>query len=628
MRALSPSSLKSTAAPSGIKTRLSICAALCLVPPTIISARLFFLQTIRHDELYAKASSEFTDTTQKLKVRGKILDRNGAVLAQSLPTYFCSVMKNEVKQESRAQAVLAEELKLDLGELRKKWAAAKKYLKIKADIEPEEYSRLTARLEKEKLTEGIRLDQAYSRYYPYANMARDILGDVDNENRGKSGLEMVFEEKLTGELPNSRVIKERGGVVIDAGEDGPPQPSHLPSDITLTLDSRIQNIAESALEKAIADTKAAGGFALVQDPYTGDILASVSRPLMPGSAQGFQWTYEPGSTFKLITLSSALESRVIGLTDSFDCENGQWNYFDKPINDDEKEGVLTVPEILIKSSNIGSAKIALKLGIEKFYSYIGAYGFGTRTTICFPGESRGLVRPLAASKSLDLAINAFGYGIAVTGVQLVGAYSALANGGLLMEPRLVTKVTAADGTVQEERRPSPVRRVLSKQTADTVREMLQRVVTEGTGLKAQIRGYSVAGKTGTAKKIELNGKYSKDKFVASFCGFVPASKPKYTILVAVSEPRTVIYGGQVAAPAFAQIAKNLLSVDAVSPDIAMETAEAAKPEQKNVPATAKSVPLKDRNATLPAPQKPQQPRAAAPAASKKPVLAYAGGKSK
>lgn len=628
MRAISHPSSKSTSAPPGIKTRLSVCAALCLIPPGLICARLFFLQTIRHDELYAKASSEFTDTTQKLKVRGTITDRNGAVLAQSLPTYFCSVMKNEVKKTDRVQAVLAQELKLDEGELRKKWAAAKKYLKIKSDIGPEEFSSLSARLEKEKLTEGIRLDQSYSRYYPCAGMARDILGDVDGENRGKSGLELVFDEKLTGELPTARVIKERGGIVIDADEGQAAEPARLPSTITLTLDSRIQHIAESALEKTIADTRAAGGFALVQDPYTGDILASVSRPLVPGSAQGFQWTYEPGSTFKLITITSALESRVISLSDSFDCENGQWNYFAKPINDDEKEGVLTVPEILIKSSNIGSAKIALKLGIDKFYSYIGAYGFGARTTISFPGESKGLVRPLASTKPLDLAINAFGYGIAVTGVQLVGAYSALANGGLLMEPRLVSKITAADGTVQEERRPAQIRRVLTKQTADTVREILQRVVTEGTGLKAQIRGYSVAGKTGTAKKIELNGKYSKDKFVASFCGFVPASKPKYTILVAVSEPRTVIYGGLVAAPAFAQIAKNLLSVGAVSPDIALDAP--AETDRKDPPKTTasaqKTAPPQDRTKLL-APQK-QQSHAAAPAASKTTILAYAEGERK
>ncbi|NLO91790.1 MAG: penicillin-binding protein 2 [Elusimicrobia bacterium] len=590
-------------APLNIKTRLAVCAGVCLLAPAVILSRLFFLQTIRHDELSAKASSEFIGTTQKLKVRGKISDRNGAVLAQSLPTYFCSAMKNEVKKTDALLAVLSKELELEPSALRKKWESAKKYVAVKTDLDPETFARLRQRLEKEKLADGVRLDSSYSRYYPNENMARDLLGDVDKESRGKSGLELVLNDSLSGELPRARVLKDRSGGVIENQEV--QTPADEPADVTLTLDSRVQHIAESALDKAISDTRAAGGFALVQDPYTGDILASASRPSQPGQAQPFQWTYEPGSTFKLITISSALESRIISPEDKFDCENGQWNFFSKPINDDEKEGVLTVSEILVRSSNIGSAKIALKLGMDKFYSYVRSYGFGSRTTISFPGESKGLLKQQAGAKPLDLAINAFGYGVAVTGVQLAGAYSALANGGQLMEPRLVAKITAADGTLIDETKPAPVRRVITEQTAATVRGMLQRVVTEGTGLKAQIRGYSVAGKTGTAKKIEQNGKYSKDKFVASFCGFVPASRPKYTIVVAISEPKGVIYGGQVAAPAFAQIARNLLSMNAVSPDIAVEPQH-----DKTAPAPQQPAPKTPQAATAAPDAKKQKPQAA------------------
>ncbi|HOX21981.1 MAG TPA: penicillin-binding transpeptidase domain-containing protein, partial [Elusimicrobiales bacterium] len=219
------------------------------------------------------------------------------------------------------------------------------------------------------------------------------------------------------------------------------------------------------------------------------------------------------------------------------------------------------------------------------------------------------------------------------GVQLVGAYSALANGGMLMEPRLVAKITSPDGNLLKEHYPSQVRRVLSAQTAETVRGILQRVVTEGTGLKAQIRGYSVAGKTGTAKKIELNGKYSKDKFVASFCGFVPASKPKYTILVAVSEPKTVIYGGQVAAPAFAQIAKNLLSMNAVSPDMAITDPIMEHPRSDGKQAAAKPAPAaQPKSETLKASKfaNPEKTVSAKPAKiplseGKKTILAYAKG---
>ncbi|MDD2774241.1 MAG: penicillin-binding protein 2 [Elusimicrobiales bacterium] len=552
-----------------------------------IALRLFYLQTFRHDELAGKAAKTVTSSTTEVKTRGRILDRAGLTLAESLRTYSCGVLKNDVARPEEMITALSSSLGMPRAQVQAKWDSAKNFFYVKRKLTPGEYETLTHSLRARKLR-GANIEVDYTRYYPGGESAKDLLGTVDYENNGSSGLELLYDGLLSGSIGRARAIKDKyGEVIYTKGAESETGAS----DIYLTLDNRVQFYVESALDAAVRTNWAEGGFAIVQDPRTGDILAAASRPRAGGHSLPFQWTYEPGSTFKLITISAALEKGKIKTSDVFDCgADGKWQFNSKvTLNDDEPLGALAVPDIVAHSSNICSAKIALKLGLEDFYSFIRAYGFGTKTSLEYPGESKGLLRAPENWRPLDIAVTGFGHGIAVTGIQLVSAYSAAANGGLLMEPRLVEKITDTSGRLIYQTKPRALRRVLSQSTAREMNSMLRRVVELGTGANARIRGYTVAGKTGTAQKLDARGKYSSSQHVASFCGFVPALNPRFTILVVIDRPETSAYGAQVAAPAFAVIAKRLLSAAAIPPD-APETlkADAPVPARPPAPGAAKT----------------------------------------
>jgi cell division protein FtsI (penicillin-binding protein 3) len=572
-----------------------------------IALRLCYLQTFRHDELYAKEAHIVTSSVTEVKTRGRILDHEGDPLAESLRTYSCAVLKHDVDRPTELLGTLSEALGMPRPELDAKWREARNFFYVKRKLSPAEYERLNNMLQSKKLR-GVSIETDYTRFYPGGDMARDLVGTVDYDNAGSSGLELLYEDILGGKLERGKAIKDKyGDVIYTTGSESEVGAS----DVYLTLDNKIQFFVESALDDAIKQTRASGGFAIVEDPATGGILAAASSPRKSGQSMPFQWTYEPGSTFKLVTLSAAFEKGKIKTTDTMDCEaSGKWQFNSKVvINDDEPLGVLSVPDVFAHSSNICSAKIALKLGLEDFYSFIRDYGFGTKTVLGYPGESQGLLRPPEKWQPIDLAVTGFGHGIAITGIQLIDAYSAIANGGVLMEPRLVERITDPAGSTIYQSKPHQLRRVVSPETVKIMNSLLRRVVEIGTGVKAQIPGYTVAGKTGTAQKIDEHGKYSKSEHVASFCGFVPASKPRFTILVVIDKPTTTAYGGEAAAPAFAEIAKRLLSAYAIAPD---------------APGTLNKLILPgDKVPTPVAPPPPNAPKAAAkkPAAAvKKPVL--------
>ena len=546
------------------KARFNVCGAVCLLAAVPIALRLFYLQTFRHDELSAKVVRTVTSSVSDVKTRGRILDRDGDPLAESLRTYSCAVLKKDTDRPVELLNTLSAALGMPRPEVEAKWREAKNFFYVKRRLSPAEYERLNLMLQERKLR-GVSIEIDYTRFYPGGDTARDLVGSVDYNTVGASGLELLYENILGGRFSRSKAIKDKyGDVIYTNGSESEVGAS----DVYLTLDSKIQYFIESSLDEAIKQTKASGGFAIVQDPATGGILAAASSPRTGGQSMPFQWTYEPGSTFKLITLSAAFDKGKIKTTDSFDCEaSGKWQFNNKVIiNDDEPLGVLTVPDVFAHSSNICSAKIALKLGLEDFYSYIRDYGFGTKTALEYPGESKGLLRPPEKWQPLDIAVTAFGHGIAVTGIQLIGAYSAIANDGVLMEPRLVEKIADPLGNIIYQSKPQQLRRVVSQETVKTMNSLMRRVVEVGTGIKAQIPGYTVAGKTGTAQKIDAHGKYSKSQHVASFCGFVPASKPRFTILVVIDKPTTTAYGSEAAAPAFGKIARRLLSAYAIPPD--------------------------------------------------------------
>jgi cell division protein FtsI (penicillin-binding protein 3) len=308
--------------------------------------------------------------------------------------------------------------------------------------------------------------------------------------------------------------------------------------------------------------------ALVQDPQSGRILAMATWPRDLEKIQPVEWTYEPGSTFKSITLAAALETKTVGELDTFYCENGAWAFNSRvTLHDHEPEKTLTLAQVIERSSNIGTAKIGLKMGVKDFYLYAKAFGFGARSGLGFAGESAGLLRPLERFKQIDLAVGSYGHGLAATPLQVLNSYSALANGGRLFEPRLVERVTEFEGEEVFRNEPAVIRQAISPGVSGRVKAILRSVVEKGTGKNAAIPGYSIAGKTGTSKKIDpRTGKYMTGKNVASFAGFFPVPEPRYTILVVLDNPKGLTYGGETAAPAFREIAKKIITLKGIKPD--------------------------------------------------------------
>ena len=334
------------------------------------------------------------------------------------------------------------------------------------------------------------------------------------------------------------------------------------------MDILAQYHAEKALYKAVEEVGAERGIALVQDPYTGNLLAVASYPVKDGQALALQFTYEPGSTFKTIAISSALDAGVVRVNDSIDMDGRRWEAakgFTVRDNQHQKD-FLSIPEIMQLSSNIGAGKIALELGAKNLFYYIKAFGFGTKTDINFNGESKGSLKPYNTWTKVDTITKGYGYGVAITPLQLIGAYSAIANGGYLMQPHLVDRIEYPNGKIEKHAKPIKIRRVLRESTTAAMTKVLQSVVEAGSGKRAQIKGYNVAGKTGTAEKLSKEGGYERRRHVVSFCGFVPASRPKFTILIILDNPSKYAFGGTAAAPVFKEIAEPLLALRGIEPD--------------------------------------------------------------
>ena len=310
------------------------------------------------------------------------------------------------------------------------------------------------------------------------------------------------------------------------------------------------------------------GIALVQEPKTGRIMAAASYPVSDGQSLAFQLTYEPGSTFKSIAVASALDAGTARITDSVDMEDRRWEVARGfVIHDNQhKKDFLSIPEIMQLSSNIGAGKIALELGAKNLFYYIKAFGFGSKTDINFNGESKGSVTPYNKWTKVDTVTKGYGYGVAITPIQLIGAYSAIANGGYLMQPHLIDHIEYANGKIDKRAKPVRIRRVLKEETTLTMKKVLQSVVEAGSGKRAQIPGYNVAGKTGTAEKLSKEGGYGKRSHVVSFCGFVPVSDPQFTILIILDNTSKYSFGGTAAAPVFKEIAEPLLTHRGIKPD--------------------------------------------------------------
>ncbi|HEX9022737.1 MAG TPA: penicillin-binding protein [Geobacteraceae bacterium] len=563
----------------------------------ITSARAFYLQVIKKEQLVKLAERQHQKIVALTPARGAIYDRNNAPLAVSIEMDSCFAEPRNIENIDETVAKLAPLLGMTRETLRQKLAGNKGFVWLERRMPPDQVQKI-----KTLELDGIAFVKETKRFYPNGEVAGHVIGFTGLDPDGLEGIELKYNSTIlgsTGYLVTERDALGRDiaqkGVVVTKASKG--------QNVTLTLDKNIQYITEKELAKAVTGSGAKGGMALVMEPQTGRVLAMANYPSFNPNAyyrysppllrnKAIVDSFEPGSTFKVFLISAALEERVVTPHDYFNCENGSYAIGGRVIHDTHKYGRLSVSDILKFSSNIGAAKIGTRLGQERLYSHLKDFGFGAKSGIDLPGEAYGYLRDGGQWFGVELATISFGQGVSATALQLTTAVSAVANGGLLMKPYLVEKITDENGAELEQTTPQVRRRVMSPETAATMARMMEGVTTEGgTGMNAAVEGYKVAGKTGTAQKVDPVTKgYSADKRTASFVGFVPSDNPRLTILVVVDEPKTSPYGGVVAAPAFNAIAQQSLCYLKVPPAKGMkphpETAEAQVPAPADVTTAA------------------------------------------
>ena len=569
----------------GFKLRLWLAACFFVLIFLTIAARAFHLQIANGEKFRRLGERQHLKESIIQPKRGTILDRSGEPLALSLEAQSVYVRPSRLQEPERAARGLAQALSLDLEEVRQKLGTERRFVWIKRQITPKEAERIKA-----LNLDGVGTYYEPKRYYPQGQLAGQLVGFVGRDSQGLEGIELRYDGYIRGETFSSVVERDALGrrVLAQGVEELQIPPG---ADIHLTLDTSLQHLAEKELEAAVAKFRAKAAIAAVVEPFTGEVLAIANYPLFdPNNVAGHssqQWrnravtdSFEPGSTFKTVLAAAALESGLVGKEDLFYCEYGKYSYGGKIIHDTHEYGWLPFYKIIQYSSNIGVAKVAEKLKKERYFQYIEKFGFGRPTDIDLPGETVGLVRPAEKWSAVDLATHAFGQGIAVTPMQLVMAYAAIANGGFLMRPYVVRRVVGPKGDLLWENQPHVVRRVISEETARLLTSILKGVVSDGgTGIMAGVEGFEVAGKTGTAQKADpAHGGYAAKKGVASFIGFVPADDPRLVLLVIVDEPEMSVFGGLVAAPAFRNIARAALRHLGVVPD-SLEPRKPAVPRE-------------------------------------------------
>lgn len=527
-----------------------------------VFARAWNLQVHQKDRLKAYAEDQYVRAIDIPARRGEIVDRRGVKLASSVDVDSVWVDPSMLPDPRDAAKKLGKVLGVDAKELHARFEKARRFAWVKRQVTDGEAAKVKA-----LALPGIGFAKEPRRFYPQRELAAHVVGLVGTDSHGLDGLELSFEDELSGERVKREGFRDAKGrkLLTNGVEDAQ---SGAGASLTLTIDSTLQYTTERALEKAVVDAKATAGMAVVIDPRTGEILSLANWPRFNpnspsgASAEGLRDRavtdlFEPGSTFKSFVIASALDQKVITESTEFDCEKGSWRIGGRVVHDTHPHGTLDPRGILQVSSNICAAKVAQKLGRERLVETYRNFGFGERYGLLLPGEGKGAT-PYPRAE-IALATQSFGQGISATALQVAAGYAALANDGVLMKPYLVAKVVDSDGLVLLENKPTALRRVVSAKTAKSVVAMLESVVEQGgTAPKARMDEYRVAGKTGTAQKVDPIAKGYSDKRVASFVGMVPAEDPRAVILVVIDEPKTDVYGGLVAAPAFKEIATAMM----------------------------------------------------------------------
>ena len=535
-----------------------------------IGIKAAYLQVFRGSWLSQKAADQYEVSYKSAGKRGTIFDRNLREMAVSIDVESIAAHPTQIEHPKQVARSLSKALKMNRKALFRKLYSKKKFVWIKRKVSPKQ-----AEAVKKLDISGLDFIPEHKRFYPNKTLAAQLIGFTDIDDHGLEGLEFYYNDILSGSVVEYTVLRDARGQGFEA--ESPAGSATSGKNLVLTIDSTIQYIAEKALGESVKAFSAKSGMVVVMDPRTGALLAMAQVPLFnPNALDGFNrkvWRnriitdpFEPGSTMKIFSAAAAIESGSCSPSSIFYCENGAYRIGNHIIHDSHEHGWLSLQQIIKYSSNIGAVKFSAVTGAQNLFKTLRKFGFGEKTGIDCPGETSGSLAPYQRWTTVDAGTISFGQGVSVSALQLITAISAVANKGVLMKPYAVQAITDYHGRLIKSFAPKIARRVISEKTAGTLTRIMQTVVTEGgTGVNAALDGYSACGKTGTAQKIDENGRYSNEKFVSSFVGFAPAEAPKIAVLVVVDEPQKEHYGSAVAAPAFKTIAQKTLDYMNISP---------------------------------------------------------------
>src|SRR5256885_1663903 len=548
------------------------CALVCLFFTALFSLfsfRLVYLQMIKHDEYAGLAAEKHVYKQPIFAERGSILDANNEVLAHNTPVETVVADASHINNRDVIISILRTALDLPPDELTEKLGSERRYIVLKREVPIATANALREKLRVENLR-GIYFERDTTRIYPNGSMLCHVIGFTDFEHRGIQGVEASMEEYLHGQDGYRFIEHNRAGqeIVLYRGQERAPRDG---CQVHLTVDLGLQNIVENEIDAAMKEYSPQKATIILVRPQTGEILAMANRPNfdlnLRSEAKPEEMKnraiidmMEPGSTFKIVAAAAAINEHKVRPDSTIFCENGLWNFGGAALHDHRAFSNLSVRDILIKSSNIGAAKLALSVGEQKFYEYIRRFGFGERTGIELPGEINGVIRPPRSWSKISITRIPMGHEIGVTPLQMIAAMATIANGGKLVMPRIVKSITTADGKAISSLSPVVLRQVTSPETARQIGDALRGVVSDrGTAAAAAVPGFTIAGKTGTAQKVDPNGGYEQGKYVVSFTGYLPADHPEFVGLVVLDDAQTskpeLNYGGLVAGPIFSRIAE-------------------------------------------------------------------------
>src|SRR6202158_377837 len=579
--------MAATTSSNGARFRLYALSGLLCLWLLTICLRLIYLQIFCYGDFERRAQHQQQRSFDLSPKRGVIYDRAGRELAMSIQVDSAFVVPSEAPDLPNTISLITRITKDDPRVVLADCRAHKTFCWVARKADAEVIERIRA-----LNLQGIHYQKEPKRFYPKRELAAQILGYVGTDDQGLSGLERQFNQQLQGK-PGKLMISVDARKRWFASVEKEPEAGNS---VVLTIDQNIQYIAERELERGMQETHAIAGTVIVENPHTGEILALTNRPTFNPNLRkeitnealkdrAVSDIYEPGSTFKMVTVSAGLEEKVTRPDEMFDCQMGSIVINGMRIRDSKPHGMLSVADIIAESSDVGAIKVALRLGDDRFYKYIRAFGFGQQTGIELPGETRGMTKPVNRWSKVSIGAISMGQEIGISPLQLVALISTIANDGVWIAPRSVAGTAEPQSTPQTiSFQPAQSRRVISSLTAAEMRQMLQGVVLHGTGRKAILEGYSSAGKTGTAQKVDpATGLYSKTKYVASFAGFAPINDPQIAVVVILDSAVGLHQGGQVSAPVFQRIMQQVLEYMHVPHDVQLPPSREVLLARRNVP---------------------------------------------